>query len=201
MTNTVIVGGKSGRWAHDLDRPLVERCRLGDTDAFDLLIARHYKAILAVVVRMADSRDDVEDIVQEVFVRAWENIAAFRGECLFTTWLHRIAINYAITAVKRLKRHRGPSLDDPDSGLMDDLRGDDAALPSAMAERHEKLRLVREAITRLPEKHRTVVMMRYFGEQSCEEIARALSCPVGTVKSRLFYAYRKLGQELQWLVE
>jgi len=201
MNDAAIVQDRTDRRTHDLDRPLVERCRRGDPDAFAILMGRHYKAIYAVVARMADSRDDVEDIVQEVFIRAWDNIGAFRGECLFSTWLHRIAINYAITAVKRLKRHRGPSLDDPESGLMEELRSDDSATPSALAERHERSRLVKEAILRLPEKHRTVVMMRYFGEQSCEEIARALSCPVGTVKSRLFYAYRKLGEELQWLVE
>lgn len=181
------------------DAELVVRSRGGEVSAFGELLQRHQRAVYGVVSRMVDDRDDVDDIVQEVLVLAYRSIDRFRGDSAFSTWLYRIAVNTTIKQMKKIKIRRSASIDDPDTGLSDMLVASDGNDPEEEAQRRARSQALREAIETLPEKHREVVVLHYFQNCSCDEIAKATGCSVGTVWSRLHYACKKLRGQLDWL--
>lgn len=183
----------------DPDIELVRLCAQGNVDAFGELVARHERAVYSVVSRMVGSRDDVDDLVQDVFVLAYRSIKSFRGEASFATWLHSIAVNTTLKSLKRNKKRQALSLDDPDMALGEFLAADNQPNPADVAHTRQQNAQVRTAIDALPEKQRAVVMLHYFEEYTCEEIAQILHCSVGTVWSRLHYACRKLRSQLDWL--
>lgn len=180
------------------DTQLVLRARDGEVSAFGELLQRHQRAVYGVVSRMVDDRDDVDDIVQEVFVLAYRSIDRFRGDSAFSTWIYRIAVNTTIKQMKKIKIRRSASIDDPDTGLNDTLTASDCD-PEDEAQRRARSRALREAIETLPDKHREAVVLHYFQNCSCDEIAKAMGCSVGTVWSRLHYACKKLQGHLEWL--
>lgn len=186
----------------DTDAALVRRCQHGDTDAFGRLVARHDKRVYALVARVlgpAATADDVDDAAQDVFVQAWRALPRFRGDAQFSTWLYRIATNMAIKQWHRAKRG-APAVSQEDlppavrAALADPARG-----PEDEAASRAQGRALREAVDRLPEKQRTVLLLHYFDDMPCEEVAALLGCSVGTVWSRLHYGCRKLRQTLAWL--
>lgn len=181
------------------DSALVARTKDGDVSAFGQLLERHQRSVYAVVSRMVDNKDDVDDIVQDAFVLAYKSINAFRGDSAFSTWLYRIAVNTTIKQKKKFRVRQASSIDDPDTGLGETLVASDCEAPDQEAERRARDRALREAIDTLPEKHREVVILHYFQNCSCDEIARAVGCSVGTVWSRLHYACKKLQSQLEWL--
>ena len=183
----------------DPDLDLVRLCAQGDVEAFGDLVARHQRAVYSVVSRMTVSQDDVDDIVQDVFVLAYRSIGSFRGDSSFATWLYSIAVNTTLKSLKRSKRRQTVSLDDPDTGLGELLAATDQPDPAEAAHAGERNRQVRQAIDLLPDKQRAVVLLHYFEDHTCEEIAAILNCSVGTVWSRLHYACRKLRSQLEWL--
>ena len=180
----------------DSDAGLVRRAAAGDVRAFGLLVERYQRPMVALVARMTPNPDDVDDIVQELFVRAWKGLPRFRGDAQFSTWLYRIAVN---TTIKhRSRRHEENSLSlstEELSGGVESLaraepaEGDD---PFLSAQRKEREALVRRAVLALPEKQRAVVVLHYFEGYSCEEISQIVGCSVGTVWSRLHYACKRL---------
>lgn len=185
--------------AGDGDAALVRRAAAGDVAAFGLLVERYQRPMAALVGRMAGSPDDVDDIVQELFIRAWKGLPRFRGDAQFSTWLYRIAVN---TAIKHRSRHKSDaalslSAEDLSGGLealqtpadADPTQGGD---PFRAAQRRERESLIRGAVSALPEKQRAVVVLHYFEGLSCEEISRIVGCSVGTVWSRLHYACKRL---------
>lgn len=180
----------------DSDAALAARAANSDIRAFGELVSRHQRSVYAVVSRMVDDRDDVDDIVQEVFVLAYRAIRSFRGHSAFSTWIYRIAVNTTIKHMKKIKLRRAASINDPESGIGDTLRSPDDIGPEEAAQRSERNRALRAAISTLPEKHRAVVVLHYFNDCSCEEIARIMQCSVGTVWSRLHYACKKLKAQL-----
>lgn len=188
----------------DADAALVRRCRHGDTGAFGLLVAKHDKRVYALVARVlgpAATADDVDDVAQDVFVQAWRALPRFRGDAQFSTWLHRIATNMAIKQWHRAKRG-GQAVSQEDlppavrAALADPARG-----PEDEAVQRARDRALRAAVDRLPEKQRTVLLLHYFEDLPCEEVAALLGCSVGTVWSRLHYGCRKLRRTLSWLGE
>jgi len=185
----------------DDDRLLVARAQSGDNLAFGDLIDKYQRPVYGIVSRMINSRDEVDDLVQEVFVSAYGAIGKFRGEAKFSTWLHAIAVNITLNRLRQMKRKHELSIDDPTTGIEAKMQADGAPSPASAFQGKERDEAVRKAVDALPDKHRIVVVMHYFEQYSCEEIASVLKCSVGTVWSRLHYACRALKVDLRWLDE
>lgn len=174
------------------DAALVAKAQSGDVGAFGELVSRYSRSVYGVVSRMIDDRDDIDDVAQEVFVLAYRYIGRFRSEAKFSTWIYRIAVNTTIKQMKKIKTRRAASIDDPDTGLTEVLTSSEMERPEKIAERKERSAALRRAVLELPEKHQTVVVLHYFENLGCDEIARILECSVGTVWSRLHYACKRL---------
>ena len=181
-------------------RALVDRARGGDLDAYNELVARHQKKIYALVYNMTSSREDAEDLTQDVFVKAFHSLGHFKGDSSFYTWIYRIAVNRTINFLKKRKRGANRmSLDDMDQAVERDP--DYVALSSrespfrdmTLTELQEKLNA---ALQTLSEKHRAVVVLHDIEGVPHEEIAVMMECSPGTVRSRLFYARQELQKEL-----
>lgn len=175
------------------DEELVGRARQGDRGAFRLLVERHEADIAATVVAMLGPTGEVDDVVQETFIRLYQTLDRFRGEAALGTYLKRIAINRSLDALRRRKRMRGRFFS----------RDDEAApLPEPATEAHsvearERARLVHQAIDALPPKHRAVLVLRMIEGYSTEETAQILGIPYGTVLSRLSRAHARLKEHLK----
>ena len=180
------------------DAALVAKAQDGDAGAFGELVHRYSRPVYGVVSRMVTDRDDVDDIAQEVFVLAYRSIRSFRCEAEFSTWVYRIAVNTTIKQMKRTKARQACSIDDPATGLADVLVSAEADRPERIAERKARNKALRQAVLELPEKHRAVVVLHYYENLGCDEIARVLECSVGTVWSRLHYACKRLQQTLSY---
>ena len=181
------------------DATLVARIKSGDVGAFGELVQRRQRAVYGIVSRMVADRDDVDDVVQEVFVQAFKSVTGFKGEAAFGTWVYRIAVNTTIKHMRKAKIRRTASIDDPVTGLADSLVASNGAGPEDAAEKLERDAAVRKAVETLSENHRAVVVLHYFENFSCDDIAKITGCSVGTVWSRLHYACKKLKGELAWL--
>ena len=175
------------------------RIKDGDAGAFGELVERHQRAVYGIVSRMISDCDDVDDIVQDIFVQAFKSLAGFKGEAAFGTWVYRIAVNTTIKHMRKARIRRGASIDDPATGLSDSLMSNGSDDPDEAAEKAERKEAVRRAVETLPEHHQAVVVLHYFQNFSCDEIAKITGCSVGTVWSRLHYACRKLKGQLAWL--
>jgi RNA polymerase sigma-70 factor (ECF subfamily) len=144
----------------------------------------------------------VDDIVQELFVRAWKGLPRFRGDAQFSTWLYRIAVNTAIKYRSRRANDQAASVPLEDiAGGVDALAEDanphagaraETGDPYLSAQRREQRETIHRAVVGLPEKQRVVVVLHYFEGHSCEEISKIVGCSVGTVWSRLHYACKRL---------
>ena len=181
-----------------VDKQLVERVRRGDKRAFDLLILKYQHKIISIVGRYLGDRNDVQDVSQETFIKAYRAIPNFRGESAFYTWLYRIAIN---TAKNHLvsKSRRPPNIDiDIDDGEFQDnsavLRDNKSTEASLATKQMEEV--IFRAIENLPPELRVAVTLREFEGLSYEEIARMMDCPVGTVRSRIFRARESIEQKI-----
>lgn len=186
----------------DEDASLVRRCRRGDVEAFGALVTRHESRVRALVARILGAGatpDDVDDATQDVFVQAWRALPRFRGDARFSTWLYRVATNLAIKQWHRTRRRQSEVAEEDLPEAVRAALADPSAGPSAEAERRAQDRALRQAIDGLPEKQRTVVLLHYFEDYSCEEMAQMIGCSVGTVWSRLHYGCRKLRDKLAWL--
>lgn len=185
------------------DEELVARVQRGDKSAFDLLVRKYQHRIVKLVGRYVRNPDDALDVAQESFVKAYRALANFRGESAFYTWLYRIAINTAKNHLVALgRRPREVDLEGPDGeeANIDDLQQDD--------ETPEKILLVDEirntilrTIDNLPEDLRTAIVLREVEGLSYEEIAEAMDCPIGTVRSRIFRAREAIDAKLKPLME
>jgi len=172
---------------------LVTRAKKGDRDAFDVLVERYTPFVFNLTLRITGSREEAEDCVQEAFVRTFSSLRKFREEAAFSTWLYRVAVNVANDAARRLKGRpmRASELANPEDDAGADLeqlagRGEQTdAGPEASAIAHERQRVVVQAVRRLPEHHRTVIVLYDLQGLSYDDIARVLGVRVGTVKSRL----------------
>ncbi len=181
-----------------VDAALVRRACRGDSRAFDEIVRRHHARLYGLIYHMTSHREDTEDILQAVFLRAYRSLPRFRGKSSLSTWLHRIAVNTTINFIHRRKR-AAMSLNDPDAAIerseeYQELAARDSPFRDATIS--ELQRKLNAALQTLSEKHRTVVVLHDIQGVPHEEIARMLKCSVGTVRSRLFYARRLLQGEL-----
>ncbi len=180
---------------------LVELAKQGDDEAFGILVDEYKGKIYNYVSRMLHDPTEAEDVAQEVFIRAYENLMGFRGAASFQTWLYRIASNLAIDAARaRNRRDVGAfSLDRPvatDDGQLERELPTGERGPDGQVESTELQEIVAEALTELSPKLRMVISLFDIEGLSYREIADVLGCPVGTVKSRLFNARNQLRQIL-----
>ncbi len=178
------------------DIDLVARCRDGDTPAFNQLVTRHRQRCFSMIYQMVRNEEDAWDLAQDGFVRAWRSLASFRGQSSFFTWLYRIMTNVTLDWLRRKKIESGQEFDDS-IGLPGIAPGAVTApqatvAPAAKLADQEIRKRIDEAITRLSDEHRTVIVMRELEGMEYHEIAEAIGCSIGTVMSRLFYARRKL---------
>ena len=174
---------------------LLEQARAGDAAAFSALCRVHETPLLRQARALCGNDTLAEDLAQDTLVEAWKGLRRYNGRCRFFTWLCAILLNrYRNT----LRAQRPLSVSwlarpgqDADEGPLD-LVTDDGPTPDEIAAERDCAALVRQGVSRLPPKHRQVVYLRFYVDDSLEGIAAALGCSVGTVKSRLFYALEKL---------
>lgn len=173
-----------------VDRELVERVQKGDKRAFDLLVIKYQHRILSLISRYIRDVDEVQDVAQEAFVKAYRALPNFRGDSQFYTWMYRIAINTAKNHLVALQRRPpGVDIDIEDAEHFDgDSPLKDIENPENRLFGDELNRVVQEAIGALPPDLRTAVTLREFEGLSYEDIATVMECPVGTVRSRIFRA-------------
>ncbi len=176
--------------AAEADRQLVARVQKGDKRAFDLLVLKYQHRILSLISRYVRDADEVQDVAQEAFVKAYRALPNFRGDSQFYTWLYRIAINTAKNHLVSLQRRPpGVDIDVADAEHFEgDSRLKEIENPENRLFGEELARVVQEALTALPRDLRTAVTLREFEGLSYEDIAKAMDCPVGTVRSRIFRA-------------
>jgi len=179
---------------------LVARSREGDTAAFNELITLHRGRVFGVVVQMVRNEDDAMDLTQEVFVRAWKALPRFDGRSKFSSWLYRIATNAALDALRRAKVRPRPEEWNEETMQPESPTGPDSS-PQARLDRMEIRRRIDEAIQELSPEHRAVIVLKELEDLSYKEIAEVLSCSIGTVMSRLFYARKNLQKKLADLHE
>ena len=184
------------------DRALVVRVQAGDKTAFDLLFRRYQHKIYGLVSRYLKEPQDIEDVVQEAFIKAYRALPRFRGDSAFYTWLYRIAINTAKNHL--VARSRKPPDSDIDAEDAENFEGADALREIENPENALHTRQVREAIDAairsLPDDLRSAVTLREFDGMSYEQIAQVMECPVGTVRSRIFRAREAIDEQLRGLV-
>lgn len=185
------------------ERVLIARLRERDEQAFREMVGLHGDKVFGLVLRMVGSRAEAEDIAQEVFVTVFKSIETFRGESKFSTWLLRIAANHSKNRIKYLARRAtdGAGLDGASEAAMADagkgpVQGH-IGTPDTLLEAAQTERLMQEAIARLEEDHRLLVVLRDIEDLSYEEICEITGLPEGTVKSRLHRARMALKEMLE----
>ncbi len=189
------------------DTLLVERAVAGDQRAFELLVIKYQRRIQRLIGRMVRDVDLVEDIAQETFIRAYRALHQFRGDAQFYTWLYRIAVNTAKKALMDLKRDptvseaawRGTDDDDETSRPGNEPIADET--PESELAAKEIATMVNAAMAALPPDLREAVILREIEGLSYEEIATAMNCPIGTVRSRIFRAREAVSARIRPLLE
>jgi RNA polymerase sigma-70 factor, ECF subfamily len=184
------------------DRFLVIRAQCGEERAFNELVNKYRQKVLALSMRYTGNQADAEDAVQNTFLKAYRALARFRGDCAFYSWLHRIAINSAKTT--RLLRMRDERMFqsiawDPDTAQEVKI-GMDLDTPEALVLMEEIRDAVNEAIDSLCEEQRTAISLRELHGLSYAEVASSMSCPVGTVRSRVFRARETIDEQLRHIL-
>jgi RNA polymerase sigma-70 factor, ECF subfamily len=186
------------------DLSLVRRVQRGDKGAFDALVLKYQHKLVKLVMRYVRNAAEAEDIAQEAFIKAYRALPQFRGDSAFYTWLYRIAINTAKNAV--VSRDRSPVEYDLDRNAGEEsyemqARMKDAETPEGLVLTDEIRATVNAAIEALPEDLRTAIVLRELEGLSYEEIAAAMDCPVGTVRSRIFRAREAIDRRLREVFE
>ena len=172
------------------DRELVERVAKGDRAAVRLLFMRHHARVYRFAARQTGSDMMADDIANEVFLELWRQAPAFEGRSEVSTWLLGIARFKALSALRKRKED---AIDEDQAAAIPDT-GD---TPEVAVMKDDKATAMRGMVNRLPEQHRTVIDLAWYHAKSVAEIAEILSIPVATVKTRMFYARKKLGEALK----
>jgi RNA polymerase sigma-70 factor (ECF subfamily) len=184
------------------DQRLVERVQQGDKLAFDVLVLKYQHKIVKLIMRYVRDPSEALDVSQEAFLKAYRALPKFRGDSAFYTWLYRIAVNTAknyIVAMNRRPVEYDLDLQESDGYELNvKLRNEDS--PEKIAQRDELQETVQSAIDSLPDELRAAILLREIDGLSYEEIAHAMECPVGTVRSRIFRAREAIDKTIQPLI-
>lgn len=173
----------------ETDQQLVKRAQKGDTRAFDLLVLKYQGRLAALVARYVQDSSEVEDVVQEAFIKAYKALSKFRGDSAFYTWLYRIATNAAKNYLVTRGRRPSADVDVSDAEFIEEAESlRESETPESHLFGQELADVVSSTLASLPEELRAALMLREFEGMSYEEIADVMACPVGTVRSRIFRA-------------
>jgi len=187
----------------DIDRQLVERAQRGDKRAFELLVEKYQRRLGRLLSRFIRDPSEVEDVMQEAFIKAYRALPAFRGDSAFYTWLYRIGINTAKNYLAAMGR-RAPTSTEVEAeeaeGHEDGERLRDLNTPENLLLSREIADTVNSTIESLPQELRTAIQLREIEGMSYEEIADIMGCPIGTVRSRIFRAREAVAERLRPLI-
>ena len=191
----------------DVDAVLVERVKLGDVKAFEMLVVKYQRRVERLIGRMVRDVDLVPDIAQETFIRAYRALPNFRGDSAFYTWLYRIAVNTAKKALVDLKRDpllmesARPIREDDNETSQPQIEPSHEESPDVLLAAKEVGLAVNEAVEALSDDLRQAIVLREIEGLSYEEIAEIMNCPIGTVRSRIFRAREAIALKLRPLLE
>jgi RNA polymerase sigma-70 factor (ECF subfamily) len=172
------------------DEVLIGRIAHGDRLAMQVLFARHHVRVFRFVVRMVRDETAAEDLISEVFIDVWRQAGRFEGRSAVSTWLLAIARFKALSA---LRRRQDRELDEETAGAIEDPSDD----PEVSLEKKDKSVLIRKCLGGLSAEHREIVDLVYYHEKSVEEVAEIVGIPENTVKTRMFYARKRLAELLK----
>jgi RNA polymerase sigma-70 factor (ECF subfamily) len=187
----------------DIDRELVARAQRGDKQAFNLLVEKYQRKLARLLSRFIRDPAEVEDVTQEAFIKAYRALPAFRGDSAFYTWLYRIGINTAKNYLMAMGR-RAPTSTEVEAeeaeGFEEGEQLRDINTPESVLLSNEIAETVNRTIEALPEELRKAIQMREIEGMSYEDIAQAMDCPIGTVRSRIFRAREAIAEQLRPLL-
>lgn len=185
------------------DQELVRRAQSGDRRAFDLLVLKYQQKVVNLIGRYIRDPAEVLDVAQDAFLKAYRALDGFRGESAFYTWLYRIAVNTVKNHV--VAQGRRPPGDDLEADVAEQMdlgvRLRENATPEGHLLTDEIARTIQQALDALPDDLRTAIVLRELEGMSYEEIANAMDCPIGTVRSRIFRAREAIDKRLRPLLE
>ncbi len=187
----------------EIDRQLVARAQRGDKRAFELLVEKYQRKLARLLSRFIRDPAEVEDVTQEAFIKAYRALPAFRGDSAFYTWLYRIGINTAKNYLMAMGRRAPTSTEveaDEAEGFEEGEQLRDINTPESVLLSNEIAETVNSTIEKLPEELRTAIQMREIEGMSYEDIAKAMNCPIGTVRSRIFRAREAIAEQLRPLL-
>jgi RNA polymerase sigma-70 factor (ECF subfamily) len=188
----------------DIDQLLVERVQRGDQKAFALLVEKYQRKLGRLLARMIRDQAEVEDVVQESFIKAYRALPNFRGDSAFYTWLYRIGINTAKNHLVAMGRRPSVSNDIEVEDAENFEDGDELRTldtPETELMTKELAQTVKQAIDALPQELKTAITLRELDGLSYEEIAELMQCPIGTVRSRIFRARESVAEKLRPMLD
>lgn len=195
--NNSTYNNKSASKLEDYD--LIQSALKGDQSSYDRLMKKYYRLVSNLINRMIYNKDDVEDLAQEAFIKAFNSLDKFDHQFAFSTWLYKIASNNCIDYLRK-KKLNTVSIDKEIDGEDDDLRfeiPDNDYKPDREILEREKQKILSDAINSLPEKYKSVIILRHQEEMEYEEIASKLDLPLGTVKAHIFRGRELLNKYLK----
>jgi len=188
----------------EVDQLLVERAQRGDKRAFELLVEKYQRKLARLLSRLIRDPGEVEDVAQEAFIKAYRALPSFRGDSAFYTWLYRIGINTAKNYLVAMGR-RAPTSTEVEAEAAEAQDGGDLLrdinTPESVLLSNEIAETVNSTIEQLPEELRRAIQMREIEGMSYEDIAQAMDCPIGTVRSRIFRAREAIAEKLRPLLD
>ena len=187
-----------------IDQELVERAQQGDTKAFEMLVVKYNRRLGRLLSRFIKDEHEVNDVVQESFIKAYRALPNFRGDSAFYTWLYRISINTAknFLANNNKRPIMSGDITNGDGEVMDVVEQvADNLTPEAELMNKQILQTVESAVAKLPEDLRRAITLREMDGLSYEEIAEVMQCPIGTVRSRIFRAREVIAADLRPLLD
>ncbi|MGC6416263.1 MAG: sigma-70 family RNA polymerase sigma factor [Bradymonadia bacterium] len=182
---------------------IIARCKQGDRSAFHMLVERYQRRAYGIAFGMLRNREDALDAAQDAFVKVFRNIESFKGDSSFYTWFYRIVVNVCIDRCRKQKRMRSVEYDDSykrrdESAGVAPLVGNTRPMhPGAAFESEELGQVLKDALAKLSENHRQILLLREVEGMSYEDIAEAMDCHLGTVMSRLHHARKNLQKTLK----
>ena len=188
----------------EIDRQLVARAQQGDKQAFNLLVEKYQRKLSRLLSRFIRDQSEVEDVTQEAFIKAYRALPAFRGDSAFYTWLYRIGINTAKNYLMAMGRRAPTSTEvgaEEAEGFEEGEQLRDINTPESVLLSNEIAETVNSTIEQLPEELRRAIQMREIEGMSYEDIAQAMDCPIGTVRSRIFRAREAIAEQLRPLLD
>ncbi len=192
-------GGQARMGERQIDQALVERVQQGDKRAFDILVLKYQLRVIKLIARFVRNADDVQDVAQEAFIKAYRALPNFRGDSAFYTWMYRIAINTAKNHLVSAARKATTSAVDAEEAEQYDgadwLR--EYATPEKELMASEVKQVIHKAISGLPGDLKEAITLRELEGLSYEDIAMVMDCPIGTVRSRIFRAREAIDKELK----